>query len=160
MGLTMTLNNIQKAIEIVNKYYYKPVRCKIYKNQVELIKAASRQSRHSYSYLKKYYEKYLIKNAKNYINSKYYISEKSKTGDDISALSGEPIFLNANIDMPTISWTVTLLHEAAHLYYFKKSNGKTWGEERNCDLYAIRWINKIKKINKNNKIFSINNGKY
>ena len=139
------MNNIEKAIEIVNKYYYRPINCKIYKNQVELLKAESRDNGYPYKYLVKYYREYILANKTEYIEDVY--NNDPKATDTIAAICGDPIKINSYFySMDTDDWIITLLHEMAHNYYFEKSNGETYGGEHECDLYAIRWAKKIKKI--------------
>jgi len=138
------VDSIMKKIrKRLPKTYFIP-NIKIYKTLRGLLLSEARRLNISYKALFKWYEKH-SKGGK-YIKGQYEFEMIYKTPLSIQALAGNPIKLCAeNIDFKQKKvLCFLLLHEIGHHYYKIKEGRKGYYDERKADLFAMRWIKKIK----------------
>lgn len=130
-----------KLIKRLPKKYHIPIR--IFNKCYNMIKVEANLRKRTYKEQKLWYRKYLKKNDKNYISTKYWKSYNNNHRDrelDICGLGGNPIFLcieNLKI-RKDYEIGFTILHEIAH-QVFNTMN------ETKCDKFAIRWIKQLIK---------------
>ncbi len=123
--------------------YRIPIKC--FKTTKILIIREAQDQKVSYKKLVKYYTEYFNNSKKaTYITTKYYRNRFNKREDafDICALGGNPIYISLEhaLKMKRDCIRFLLLHEIAH-------NVLGTSDERNCDLFAIRWTRKLNKRN-------------
>jgi len=138
------VDSIMKKIrKRLPKTYFIP-NIKIYKTLRGLLLSEARRLNISYKALFKWYEK-RSKDGK-YIRGQYEFEMTYKTPFYLHAIAGNPIKLcTENIDFKQKKvLCFLLLHEIGHHYYKIKEGRKGYYDERKADLFAMRWIKKIK----------------
>ena len=137
------MKKIEKVYTILKnrlpKKYHIPI--KIFKNTESLLRYMAKICHRSYKAIIEYYNKYLDNPKKaTYMRTKYFKSRIINKALDISALGGNPILISKKKfdKIPIQEIAFLLLHEIRH-------NFQHTSDERDADMFAIRWVRKLIK---------------
>ena len=148
MGYRVTMENkIKKVHNILMKRLPKSYRIpiRIFKNTEELLRSCVEKHKKNYEEIVKHYNMYLsFCETASYVKTKYF-PYRPKRAFDISALSGNPIYVSSGrlkeLGAKDYEIAFLLLHEIGHnvLALIYSLN------EKKCDIFASKWIRKLIK---------------
>lgn len=132
-----------KLISRLPKNY--DVGIRIYRTTKDIIRYIARKRGESFQECYQYYQDYIDNPKTNtYLKcDKYYSRRVSKitTPLDFSAFSGQPILMSNQVNGYKINDIIfLLLHEIGHQIIISFED-----EEKKADLFAIRWVRKLRK---------------